>query len=360
MPQHVETDRNAFRFRKTKGEEMKSNQRFTATCTNWIPLIVAVVLLVVFNASLAIASSGTLEVTSDTTLTEDHYGNIFIVGDNITLDCANHTVSGPGVAGIYGGIEVYFGTGVTVKRCKVTGFPDVNGIYAVGTSDSRYENNTIIGNGANGMHLDGGFGNQVTGNTVRSNGGNGIAITTSTQTLIEQNTVQDHKTSEAGIAVISSDHNMVVANISSRNANGFVVDGGVSNDLVNNTANANPGTGFLFIRSANSNSAWLNVSNGNQFGFIVTESSNQNLLGSNTANQNQLEGFNIFSSNNNSLTGNIADGNGTYGFLVFGGSSYTVVNQNTGHKNSQFDAYQEGTGTGNMWRDNRFGTTLGL
>jgi len=321
--------------------------------------LVTAVLLVVFNASLAIASSGTLYVTSNTTLTEDQYGNVVVQGNNITLDCANHTVFGPGVAGFNGGIEVDFGTGITVKRCKVTGFDNVNGIYAVGTSNSRYSGNVIIGNGANGIHLDGGFGNQVIGNTVRSNAGNGIAITGSTQTLIEQNTVQDHKTT-SGIAVISSDHNMVVANISSRNGNGFLVDGGVSNELVSNTAYANPGSGFLFIRSANSNSAWLNSSNGNQYGFMVTESSNQNLLGSNTANKNQFEGFNIFSSNNNSLTGNIADGNGTYGFLVFGGSSYTVVNRNAGYKNSQFDAYQEATGTGNMWRDNRFGTTFGL
>ena len=335
------------------------HQRFTAICTNWIPLVVAVVLLVVFNASLAIASSGTLYVTSNTTLTEDYYGNVVVQGNNITLDCANHTVSGPGVAGIFGGIEVDFGTGITVKRCKVTGFDDVNGIYAVGTSNSRYSDNMIIGNGANGIHLDGGFGNQVTYNTVRSNAGNGIAITGSTQTLIEQNTVQGLKTTP-GIAVIGCDHNMVVANMSSQTTIGFLVDGGASNDLVSNTAYANPGYGFLFTDGANSNSAWLNSSNGNQYGFMVTGSSNQNLLGSNTATQNQFEGFNIFSSNNNSLTGNIADGNGTYGFLVFGGSSYTVVNRNAAHKNSQFDAYQEGTGTGNMWRDNRFGTTLGL
>src|SRR5689334_8443113 len=168
------------------------------------------VVLVVFNASLALASSGTLYVTSNTTLTEDQYGNIVVQGNNITLDCANHTVFGPGVAGFNGGIEVDFGTGITVKRCKVTGFDNVNGIYAVGISNSRYSDNIIIGNGANGMHLDGGFGNQVTGNTVRSNAGNGIAITGSSQTLIEQNTVQDHK-AVSGIAVIGSDHNMVVA-----------------------------------------------------------------------------------------------------------------------------------------------------
>lgn len=336
------------------------HQPLKATCPNWIPLVLAVVLLIVFNASPAIASSGTLYVTSNKTLTEDQYGNVVIQGNNITLDCANHTVSGPGVAGINGGIEVQFGTNITVKGCKITGFAGVNGIYAVGTSNSRYSGNVITGNGANGIHLDGGFGNQVIGNTVTSNPGNGIAITGSTQTLIEQNTVHNHTTGEGGIVVIGSDHNIVVANISSRNSNGFVVDGGVSNNLVGNTAYANPGTGFLFIRSANSNTAWLNSANGNQYGFIVTESSTQNLIGSNTANQNQLEGFNVFSSNNNDLTGNIANGNGTFGFLVFGGSSYTVVNRNAGQKNSQSDAYQEASGIGNMWRDNLFGTHSGF
>ena len=65
--------------------------------------LVTAVLLVVFNASLAIASSGTLYVTSNTTLTEDQYGNVVVQGNNITLDCANHTVFGPGVGRVQWG-----------------------------------------------------------------------------------------------------------------------------------------------------------------------------------------------------------------------------------------------------------------
>ncbi len=57
----------------------------------------------------------------DTTLTADCEGGIIIglTGDNITLDCAGHTVTGPGFGG---GIRVYNRTGVTVQNCTVTNF----------------------------------------------------------------------------------------------------------------------------------------------------------------------------------------------------------------------------------------------
>jgi parallel beta-helix repeat protein len=325
--------------------------------------MVAVTLLVVFSASSAIASSGTLHITSNTTLTEDHYGNVLIEGSNITLDCANRTVAGPGVEGFNGGIEVRFSTGVTVKRCKVTAF-GVNGIYAVDTNNSRYENNRIIGNGANGIHLDGGVANVITGNTVRSNGkilnGNGIAITRSTQSLIEQNTVQE--THNIGIVVgDASHHNTIASNTSSRNYIGVIVgDSSVDNDFVGNIVSSNTGPGFLFVRNANSNSVWFNVVNGNQFGFQVAETCNQNQFNRNVANGNQFEGFNVFVANSNTLMDNTADENGTFGFLVWGGSSFNVVIRNSAHKNQQADGYDEGTGTGNVWMANRFGTTIGF
>jgi parallel beta-helix repeat protein len=135
----------------------------------------------------------------------------------------------------------------------------------------------------------------------------------------------------------------------------------VENDLVSNIANGSTGPGFLFIRGANSNSVWLNASNGNDIGFHVTLSSNQNLFGRNTANENQLDGFNLqFDSNSNTVMGNSASENGRYGFLVWTGSSYNVVSRNRGHENRQIDGYDEGTGIGNIWTANRFGTTIGF
>jgi hypothetical protein len=40
--------------------------------------------------SPAAASSGTLVIAADTTLTADHVGNIVIAVDNVTLNCAGH------------------------------------------------------------------------------------------------------------------------------------------------------------------------------------------------------------------------------------------------------------------------------
>ena len=64
-------------------------------------LILGVACLVfVLAASPASATTETLTITSTTTLTEDHYGSVVIAADNITLDCAGHSVIGPGATTI--------------------------------------------------------------------------------------------------------------------------------------------------------------------------------------------------------------------------------------------------------------------
>ena len=35
-------------------------------------------------------------ITTDTVLTEDHIGQVTLTASDITLDCAGHTISGPG------------------------------------------------------------------------------------------------------------------------------------------------------------------------------------------------------------------------------------------------------------------------
>ncbi len=154
------------------------------------------------------SSSGTLIITSNTTLAEDHYGNILIAADNVTLDCAGHTVFGPGLSGFSGGIEVDGRAGITVRRCAVTGF-DVNGIFAGGSSGGRYEANILSTNGAHGIHLDLGSGNVVIGNMSRSNSGGGIILTRSTQSRIESDTVENNP--PLGIGLLDGSHDNVVA-----------------------------------------------------------------------------------------------------------------------------------------------------
>jgi len=58
-------------------------------------VVLGIALLPMLTTSPAHASSGTMVITTDTTLTEDHQGNILVSANKVTLDCAGHVVSGP-------------------------------------------------------------------------------------------------------------------------------------------------------------------------------------------------------------------------------------------------------------------------
>ncbi len=63
----------------------------------------AIVFFALILAALGLApaagadTSGTLVITTNTKLGANHDGNIIIAADNVTLDCAGHTVTGAGV-----------------------------------------------------------------------------------------------------------------------------------------------------------------------------------------------------------------------------------------------------------------------
>ena len=66
-------------------------------------------------------TTGTLMITTDTTLTEDHTGDIYVRADNVTLNCDNHTVTGRVLIGLFPGV-LESRSGVTVKNCQALGF----------------------------------------------------------------------------------------------------------------------------------------------------------------------------------------------------------------------------------------------
>ena len=324
-------------------------------------VVLAISMLPMLTTSPAQASSGTMVITTNTTLTEDHWGNILVDASKVTLDCAGHTVSGPGVPGFNGGIEVAGGlSGVTVRRCKVTGF-SVNGIYGGGgASDGRFDANVSYSNGNHGMHLDVGSGYVVLGNTCRSNGAIGIVLTGGTKSWIVQNTVEDNH-NWAGIALFDGSHdNLILGNTARRNGAGVVLDGATNNQLRFNNASSNDNQGFQLIRSANHNLIEFNIADQNVIGFQMTDGSASNELRNNQANCNASSGFEVFQSNENKFKKNEADKNGNYGFLVFGGSSSNTLIANSAHGSALFDGYDEDTGTGNVWRNNHFGKTAGF
>ena len=127
--------------------------------TRLLTLFAALALgLVVLPTVVASATTGTMQITTDTTLTEDHNGQIQITADNVTLDCAGYKVIGPAAPSESDvGIRVHFVSGVTVRNCDVSGF--AVGIILWGTDGSTIEGNTthdnVTGVGAAGIGFHG-------------------------------------------------------------------------------------------------------------------------------------------------------------------------------------------------------------
>src|SRR5688572_26115062 len=96
----------------------------------------------------ASATSGTLVITTSTTLSEDHHGTIVLAADDIVLDGAGNTVFGDGTGD---GISVTGRRGVTVRNVRVTGF--IQGIAVVDSQRVAVTSNHAFENPGNGIFV---------------------------------------------------------------------------------------------------------------------------------------------------------------------------------------------------------------
>jgi parallel beta-helix repeat protein len=333
------------------------------------------------------ATSGTLVITSSTTLTEDHFGTIHIVADNVTLDGNGFTVHGPTSSG-NGLVNVTNVSGVTVKNLMITG-SQVNGLYAENGADLRVERNMFIENVNHGVHLHEIVGGAMVANMSRANQGLGFVWTQSRDVLITNNTALENglhgfslldgsngntvvgntslKNGLTGFLVLDSDDTTATANTAQLNGRrGFIVANAAQTALYNNTANRNAAEGFLLSAAENStltgNTSNLNGDPVQLFfaGFALLNGSSGNELRDNSANRNGDVGFVVEASNENTLTGNSANANGRIGFEVRSGSSFNIIEQNAAHNNALVDASDDQSGIGNVWTNNTFGTSQGI
>jgi hypothetical protein len=60
------------------------------------------------------------------------------------------------------------------------------------------------------------------------------------------------------------------------------------------------------------------------------------------------------------LIGNAAGRNGNIGFAVIDDSSFNLLRSNVACNNIALDAFDDGTGTGNVWDSNKFCSTSGI
>ena len=144
-------------------------------------------LLSTASAFVVSASSGTMTITKSTTLTVDHVGNIVIEADNVTLDCAGHSVSGDGTGA---GILLDGRSGVTVTNCRVTGFGDGISVQAVAgpSSHNSLIANTVSGTATSGFLVIGSSSDMLAGNSSSGSGYWGFLVKSSTKETLSSNT----------------------------------------------------------------------------------------------------------------------------------------------------------------------------
>ena len=189
------------------------------------------------------STTGTLVLTESTTLIQNHFGEIVIAADGITLDCAGHTLTGPGRALDYSGVSLDQRTGVTVRNCVLQDF-------AWGFFVRRSDGNTFTSNSisrvARGFSLEASDANMLTNNSVTDatdwfgygvfNGSDGNELRGNTATGVVG----------VGFIVWASSNNVLADNLASDSGNGFGANevGTVGNVFTGNTSNDNFGWGI--------------------------------------------------------------------------------------------------------------------
>ena len=207
-----------------------------------LAVLVAVLALVVPPAG---ATTGTLSIVVDTTLTEDHNGRIIIGADNVTLDCAGYTITGPGRDAGVPGINLVGRSGVTVENCVLRDFNDAFRIEQQSNENTFRHNsmshlrqgftiqnshdNVLIGNWVSDATDWFGYGifNNSQGNELRANIATGVR--------------------GVGFMIAGATNNVFVDNVALNNiGNGFGANdpGTGRNTYRRNTSNNNTGTGF--------------------------------------------------------------------------------------------------------------------
>jgi parallel beta-helix repeat protein len=187
--------------------------------------------------------TGRMDVNVDTTLDEDHYGQIFILSDDVTLDCAGHTVSGGSLDPTWSGIHLRQRSGVTIRNCVVDDFN--TGFEINSSSQNTFEDNTIS-NARQGFTLQGSDNNRLLGNSVvgASDWFAYGLFGGSDSNEIRQNSAS--ATSGIGFMIQGANNNLFVSNVASGNyGNGFGANSPATGNVYTaNTANNNTNHDF--------------------------------------------------------------------------------------------------------------------
>jgi parallel beta-helix repeat protein len=247
-----------------------------------------------------------------TSLADTCSGDGLVIGaNNITLDCAKFALRGDDTGT---GVVVSGTSGVTVKRCTISGFD--TGVTVEYSTEFTIDTNTVQDNGE-GIIVESG---------TLSSGDFGT---------IQNNTVQN---SFAGIGLVETSSNTVKNNKVSNTLFGVTIFG-------DNVSQANVVTNNQVEDSV--------------LGIEVVVGAQQNTITNNRAKNNSvgvLVGFGPDGSDNNIVAGNRTDQNGA-GILIF--TNNNLVDANLGSYNNEADGLAVVDGTGNSVSNNVFNNDFG-
>lgn len=297
-------------------------------------VVVVSAVLLLGAAAPVFASSGEMSITSSTTLTSDHDGNVVIQASGITLDCAGHSIIGAGAADLVG-IRADNVTDVTIKNCVVTGF-DPHGIYAAGSTGLHLKGNTVLGSAGHAIFLADSPGALIVGNTIRDAGfgdpygGYGVVLQRSSGAVITANTATDNKW--AGFALVdASSQATVSSNTSARNGDGFHVEPAADLTFSRNVARDNYNFGFVVNGVAGGRFVANTVRRNGADGFNIQQSSDLTIE-ANVVKANN-NGFYIETTPDSRLVANNASDNRALGIWVSSGSDRATLRLNHASNN---------------------------
>jgi parallel beta-helix repeat protein len=277
---------------------------------------------------VASASSGTLTITTDTVLTETHYGSIVVGADDITLDCAYNAVIGPDQDS---GILIEGHNGVTVLNCQVNSFAG-DGIRVEGSWRTRLGNNTARWNGLAGIQVVGSTEAEVTGNTITDNGvrvsgWSGVGVEGSSNVTVWGN--QSSANSGSGFYTFQASAILFRENSATGNGfDGFFLDAGTTSSRFSDNEAAGNGRHGFAVETSNDNRFIRNRVTWNGEAGFALHASNGNLVSNNDTQWNGWDGVRLQESDRNQVLYNSVTGNGLHGVILQRDSDYNSLKYN--------------------------------
>jgi len=264
--------------------------------------------------------SQSITLSNDINCGVDQWVVLNVVADNITLDCAGHTITGsPGIDDW--GINIIGRSGVTIRNCH---FQNLNfPIYHEDGSCNIIVNNLFNGTRHGPILRKGGF-NHIVNNTILSAELDGIGVVgylndgiPSINNIVSNNTLL-HCGSDYASVELSYAHNTLVE------GNYIVGTGQYDNSII-----------MLSAFSIN-NTISHNRGMGGDYGFWVA-----------------------WGSGNNTIVGNYISNSSYVGIYIDSETQWNRMSNNTVLSSAQNNAYQEPTAELNDWEIGGFGNYWG-